>query len=424
MRGERNKSDLTLQLEAVIDTAIDAIITIDDKGIIEKANKATSALFGYSNEEMLGNNIKMLMPQPYRAEHDGYLDHYKTTRRPKIIGIGREVYGRKKDGEIFPLRLAVSEVILNDRVIFTGILHDLTDVATARAEIKELNRSLEQKIDKRTYDLESTVNKLIKANRELEIQIKERLIALQKLETSEKELKSSLEKEQELNALKSRFVSMASHEFRTPLTSIASSASLIARYPEGEQQPQREKHLGKIKKAVSILTGVLNDFLSLSKLEEGKHQLSLSSVDLAEVIDEVREGVKGILKPNQVITDAYLGSKQSLYTDQQILRNVLFNLVSNAIKYSDKNVLCQCTFTEDYLQVDVIDKGVGIPIEDQKHLFTRFFRASNVTNIQGTGLGLNIVRRYIDLLQGQISFVSSEQDGSTFTFTVPLNHSE
>lgn len=422
MEQDTNNSDLSLQLEAVIDTAIDAIITIDDKGLVEKANRATCTLFGYSREEMIGNNIKMLMPQPYRAEHDGYLEKYKKTRKAKIIGIGREVYGRKKDGSIFPLRLAVSEVILNDRVIFTGILHDLSDVATARAEIKELNRSLEQKIDKRTYDLERTVNKLIKANRELEIQIKERLIALQKLEKSEQELKTSLEKEQELNALKSRFVAMASHEFRTPLTSIASSASLIARYPEREQQPQREKHLGKIKKAVSILTGVLNDFLSLSKLEEGKHQLLLSSVELDEVIQEVREGVKGILKPQQLVIDTYTGDRVSLHTDPQVLRNVLFNLVSNAIKYSDKDVICQCTFNSDYVQIDIVDKGVGIPAEDQKHLFTRFFRASNVTNIQGTGLGLNIVRRYIDLLQGHISFVSSEQDGSTFTITIPLKH--
>lgn len=413
--------DLNLRLDAVFETAIDAIIVIDDRGMIERCNKATTDLFGYTKEDLIGQNVKILMPQPYRKEHDGYIDNYNKTKEAKIIGVGREVYGRKKDGTIFPLRLAVSEVILNDRIIFTGIIHNLSDVAAARAEIQELNRSLEKKIDERTYDLERAVNKLIKANRELEVQVNERLKALQKLEESEKDLKESLEKEQELNELKSRFVSMASHEFRTPLTSIASSASLIARYPKDEQQPQREKHLGKIKKAVAILTGVLNDFLSLSKLEEGQHQVMHLEIIVEELCHEVRDALKGILKSGQSLNIEVKGKDRPITSDKQVLRNVLFNLISNAIKYSEKDVLCTVTFCEHTVQFDIVDKGVGIPLADQKHLFTRFFRASNVTNIQGTGLGLNIVRRYIDLLGGTISFESKEGVGSSFTFTIPTN---
>ena len=411
--------EFILRLKAVIDTAIDGILTIDANGIVETMNPAAAGLFGYHTDEVIGNNIKMLMPDPDQSQHDGYLKRYHDTKEPRIIGIGREVKGMTKSGNTFPFRLAVSEVILNDRIIFTGVIHDLTDVKEAQSQIERLNTKLERKISDRTYELESTVNKLLASNKQLNKEIEERQEAENKLKAQETELKDALNKEKELNELKSRFVSMASHEFRTPLTSILSSAAIIGKYTNEDQQPNREKHIGRIKSAVSNLTGILNDFLSLSRLEEGLIEVQLQELNLVHLCQEVIIATEGLRKGKQNIIHTAHGDNPYIIVDERILRNILFNLFSNAIKYSDKDIQCHLYFEKDEFIIKVVDQGIGIPFEDQKYLFTRFFRAGNVTNIQGTGLGLNIVKQYVDILKGAITYESVHEAGTTFTITIP-----
>jgi len=415
---EENR-EFVLRLKAVIDTAIDGILTIDAKGIVETMNPAAAILFGYDTDEVIGNNIKMLMPNPDKAKHDVYLKRYHETKKPRIIGIGREVQGQRKDGSTFPFRLAVSEVILNDRVIFTGIIHDLTNVKKAEDEIKVLNKKLEKKVVDRTYELEKTVNKLLSTNSQLNKEVTERLEAEGKLRMQETELKDALNKEKELNELKSRFVSMASHEFRTPLTSILSSAAIIGKYDKTDQQENREKHIKRIKSAVTNLTGILNDFLSLSKLEEGLVEVQLQELNLDHLCQEVIIATEGMRKGKQNIIHTAHGDDPHIIVDERILKNILFNLLSNAIKYSDADIHCDLYFEEDHFTIKVIDQGIGIPLEDQKYLFSRFFRAGNVTNIQGTGLGLNIVKEYVDILNGEITCESIHEEGTTFTVTIP-----
>lgn len=419
-----DQNEFVQRLQSIIDTAIDGIITIDNRGRIETMNPAAAAIFGYTIDEVKDQNIKMLMPAPYHAEHDGYLERYQRTKNPHIIGIGREVSGLKKDGKVFPMRLAVSEVILNDKVIYTGIIHDLSDVKAVEEEIIQLNKKLERKVEERTFELEKVVNKLLTTNSDLTREVTERKAVEQKLKENEIELIASLEKEKELNELKSRFVSMASHEFRTPLTTIMSSASLISKYQNTDQQSNRTKHVDRIKSAVVNLTGILNDFLSLSKLEEGVIQVNTTALDLDQLCQTVNNELKGILKPNQEIKHHHIGNKNMIDTDGRILKNILFNLVSNAIKYSDKDIDCTFDYQEDQHIITIKDRGIGIPMADQKHLFTRFFRAANVTNIQGTGLGLNIVKRYVDLLKGEITFTSEAEVGTTFTVILPQSISK
>ena len=420
LNDEHTKTDL-LQ-EAIFESAIDGIITINERGQIERVNSAAALLFGYQKPEIEGKNISMLMPSPHRESHDRYLHNYHESGTPKIIGIGRQVEGLRKDGSTFPFWLAVSEVRFQGKRFYAGIIHDISDIKAAQDEIETLNRDLEKRVQERTEKLNQVVNKLIESNKNLEREITERQAAEEALRSSQKELEEALEKEKELNMLKSRFVSMASHEFRTPLSTILSSTELLEAYTTTDQQPKREKHIRRIKSAVNSLNGILNDFLSLSKLEEGRIQLHPETIDLPTLAESVIDEMRGLLKPGQKLIFNPSGLCTNPVTvDGKMLKNILYNLISNAIKYTlaDKEITVRCGLSEDILRVEIEDQGIGIPEEDQAHLFTRFFRAHNAENIQGTGLGLNIVKRYLSLMKGSIEFVSEPGVGSTFRFFVP-----
>ncbi|WP_336833256.1 PAS domain-containing sensor histidine kinase [Sphingobacterium siyangense] len=383
-------------LAAIIDHAIDGIITIDNRGNVESINPAALELFGYQAEEVIGHNISMLMPEPDRGNHDGYLHNYQTTGHKKIIGIGREVMGLKKNGETFPFRLAVSEVWLKDKNIFTGFIHDLSREKAAEDMLKQHATELEHKVSERTRDLISLVSELEKAKAEVS---------------------KSLEKEIELNQLKSRFVSMASHEFRTPLSSVQLSASLIEKYSERpDDKANIIKHTNKIKSAVQLLTSILNDFLSLEKLEAGIVVMNKQYINLVELAEEITEEMQLICKKNQHIVYQHTGEIGHFTLDPNLLKNALVNLISNAIKYSGEDTLIEFTtcIDDEGCFISVKDNGIGIPEEDQVHLFEPFFRAHNTGNIPGTGLGLNIVKRYIELMAGQMEFESEVHKGTSF----------
>lgn len=228
-------------------------------------------------------------------------------------------------------------------------------------------------------------------------------------------LNKSLEREKELNELKSKFVSMASHEFRTPLSTILSSVYLIEKYTGTEQQQQREKHINRIVSAVSSLSDILNDFLCVGKIEEGKMQANLKIFNLRKLIEELIDDWSDQLKPEQKILYEASGN-EFVELDPFLIRHILQNLVSNAIKFSPENrsINISSNCSQDSVVLTVIDQGIGIAREDQKHLMERFFRASNATNIQGTGLGLHIVSKYVELLNGKISFQSELGSGTCF----------
>lgn len=420
VQGQLLKSRNTL--EAVISTAVDGIIIINRRGLVQMMNQAAQKLFGYDEAEVINHNIKMLMPEPHRTKHDTYLHNYHQTSQARIIGIGREVDGQKKDGTLFPIRLAVSEVKAGQETLYVGVIHDLTEQKKAEQKIINLNRELEQKVEERTEKLTEVVNRLLLSNIKLEQEVKEKEAAEAALLKNEQELKVALEKEKELNELKSRFVAMASHEFRTPLTTIASSAELISVYTEDNQQIKRLKHLKRIQSAVTNLTGVLGDFLSLSKLEEGKIHSQPITFNLEELLHEAVEDMASLLKPGQHVIKSYQNIDKEIWLDKKLLKNICINLLSNSIKYSgkDSNIWFNAYIEGQKFYASIEDEGIGIPEEDQKHLFSRFFRAENAMNIQGTGLGLNIVKRYIDLLNGDIRFESIQGKGTTFYFEILL----
>jgi len=539
-----------LQLDAVIQTATDGIIIIDQRGSILKVNDAASKLFGYQVEELLGRNINMLMPRNYSEKHDGYLQHYHTTGEKKIIGIGREVEGKRKNDTIFPCYLSISEVRLTESVIFTGIVHDLTeqkqierelisakekiemyfdlantinvvldrqakiinlnhkglsfvglkqeeasqlhwfnlilppgeqlplqlalvemmsgdiplldsfdthaiqingvvkvyswknsllkdtkgevkgmicsgidisDLREAEHRILSMNAELEKRVSRRTEELAAAINQLLNINKKLEFEIQERKSAEDALREKEKALRKAYEREKELNNLKSRFVSMASHEFRTPLSTILSSAELIEAYNEMGQDAKRVKHILRIRSAVNNLTSILNDFLSLSKLEEGKVISQPMEFILNDFCDDLLEDILPLLKPGQKVITSEGNRNTVIFLDHKILKNILLNLFSNAIKYSeqDKSIYFEFFMDDKMLHFSIRDEGIGIPAEEHEYLFTRFFRAHNVENIQGTGLGLNIVKRYLELMEGIIQFKSTLGVGTRFQISLP-----
>ncbi|WP_316804184.1 PAS domain-containing sensor histidine kinase [Pedobacter nototheniae] len=389
-------------LDAIIENAIDGIITIDDAGIIEHLNPAALELFGYTKEELVGCNVSKLMPQPDKAQHDGYIHNYNTTGKKHIIGIGREVHGQRKDGSVFPFRLGVSEVKFTDRKIYTGFIHDLSKEKANEEQIKSYTEKLEVKIKERTRDLVKLVSEL---------------------EMAKENMRALFQKEKELNQLKTRFVSMASHEFRTPLSSIQLSASLIDKYTSKNDVSSVEKHTLKIKNSINNLTTILNDFLSLEKLEAGKVEANVQQFNVVSFAEEIAEEMQLMSKQNQHIVYEHTGTIANVYLDPNLLKNCIINLISNSIKYSGEDTLIQFNtiLKAGDLTLEVKDNGIGIPKADQANLFEPFFRAHNTGDIPGTGLGLNIVKRYVSLMDGTVTCVSEQNEGTTFSLHFTFN---
>lgn len=412
-------------LKSIVETAIDCIILIDASGTILMINRAGCKLFGYTSEELIGQNITLLMPSPHKEMHHTYVHNYLHTGVKKIIGLGREVDGLRKDGTLFPARLAVSEIIMDGTHYFTGIIHDLTEIKAVQNHILQLNHELEQLVIDRTIELQDTVNLLLETNQQLNHSIEKHKTFEMALLATRDELRKSLEKEKELNTLKSRFVSMASHEFKTPLASILSSAALISRYENTDQAADRNRHVERIKSSVTHLNNILMDFLSITRLEEGQFVPVISKFLLEDVLNELSAEADQMLKKGQKLICRYELGHLEMQTDKNILRNILYNLISNAIKYSDEGKTIQCDvrpIDNKKVIIQIRDEGVGIPLGDQKHIGSRFFRASNVINVPGTGLGLNIVIAYLHALKGELAFESEPGTGTTFTISLPIIH--
>tara|TARA_R110001583_G_scaffold36536_6_gene120296 strand:- start:81712 stop:84987 length:3276 start_codon:yes stop_codon:yes gene_type:complete len=308
----------------------------------------------------------------------------------------------------------VSEVIGVQNDILEKVIHNI------RKTLQGEHCSFEIEVQQRSYLVNTTP--LYNENHN----ITQALIVHSNISDQKKveiEIRNTLEKEKELNELKSRFISMASHEFRTPLSAILSATNLIERQNEAGLEEKRIKYISTIKASVKNLVAILNDFLSLSKLEEGKTIAMPTLFDFVEFSNSLVEEIEGVKKQGQVIEICYSQPRIEVGLDLKLVRHIVHNLLANAIKYSDENtkITLKIDTKNTKLLFEVTDQGIGIPSEDQVYLFQRFYRAKNATNFQGTGLGLNIVRHYILLMQGNISFQSELNKGTTFIVELPLN---
>lgn len=364
-------------LAAILNTAVDAIIVIDTLGIIQTVNPATTKLFGYTADEMLGENIKMLMPAPYRAEHDGYLKNHQETGRTKIIGIGREVIGKRKDDTTFPLHLAVSEVPFGDTKLFAGIVRDITDLKEAQRQLTEVNSQLEDRIRERTAELREMQVDLVKA---------EKLATLGQVSGG------------------------IAHEIRNPLNAVRTSAY----YLRNAQNPSAEKtieHLERIDRQVSLIDNVITALSDVARLPE-------PGVELCSVNDLVRDVVPSVSMPDNVtvVNELSIDLPLALIDPNQVaivFRNLLRN-ARDAMPNGGTIRLTSSTNANE-IMIEFIDTGIGI---DAKNL-GRITEPLYTTKARGMGLGLAISSAILKKNQGRLEVESELGVGTTFAVHLP-----
>ncbi len=377
-------ADVARICQMLFTTAAEGLVVVDPRGAILMHNPRLNAMFGYGEGELVGRTVEVLLPDALRERHVEHRAGYHQKPVQRSMGIGMDLRGRRKDGSVFPVEISLNHFVLDGQPYVMGLVTDITLRHAAETELQRTNQELEQRVEQRTAQLRE----------------------------AERSVREALEKERELHLLKSRFVAMASHEFRTPLSTIMSSVDLIARYTDEAGDERVDKHVTRIRGKVREMTAMLNEFLSLERIEQGEVLCQPAELDVVHLSIELMEELRALTKSGQVIDYDHEGVERNVTLDRQMLSNVITNLVTNAVKYSPegKRIALRTRIDADRLFVTVSDQGMGIPEEDQQHLFDRFFRGSNATTIQGTGLGLNLVRRYLELMQGSIRFTSAPHD--------------
>ena len=411
-QAERELAHSRRRFEAVFANATIGIVVCDRAGTMVSANELAGQLFGYAAAELLGQRIEVLVPNAIGRKHAQLRESFNAYPQVRSMGAHRgDLVGLRQDGSEFPVEASLSYFHLDEELYAVAYILDISAKKEAEQElmaqqqrVTRLNADLEQKVADRTHALMNT---------------------LEQLEQRGRELTTALAAEQELGELKSRFVSMASHEFRTPLTAVLSSAELIGEYAEGRNQDKQLKHVQRIRSSVKHLNDILEEFLSVGRIEEGRIAARPATLNIETLLGETLVDVQGLRKAGQRI-DCAAECTGLIRLDPSLLRKILVNLLSNALKYSGENsvVWVRADCRDQRLTLSVQDQGVGISREDQEHLFERFFRARNVSTVPGTGLGLYIIAKYLELMHGTVRLHSELDVGTTVTITIPYeNHS-
>jgi PAS domain S-box-containing protein len=369
---QRQAEESSKRLIAIYQNMVDSVITITPQGIIKSVNQATLDLFRYSELELLEQNVNMLMPDPYSTEHDGYLVNYLTTGKAKIIGFGREVPAKRKDGSIFMIRLAVSELKVNNETIFTGIIRDITDEKVA-----------------------------------------------------EKQLIQAKEQAESANRAKSEFLSSMSHELRTPLNAILGFSDLLLSEDEKPLDPEHIDSIKYINTSGKHLLKLVNDVLDLSVIEAGETNIEIEAISSKEIITSSIPLISGLAKKNGITLSISEIMDEVIDCDAIRFRQVLINLVNNAIKYNKPEGSVSITTSkanDKFLRISVSDTGIGIPASKQSQVFATLSRLGQENStIEGTGIGLLVTKNIVESMNGHVGFQSIENIGSTFWFDIPIS---
>jgi two-component system sensor kinase FixL len=371
---ERKATEEQLKLaqeksQAIFDNVIDGMVIINGMGLIQGFNPAAESIFGYSREETLNQNVKMLMPEPYRGEHDQYLKNYRDSGVKKIIGIGREVMGRRKDGRLFPMDLAISPMNVGDEKLFIGLVRDITERKEAKQALKEATQAA-----------------------------------------------------QAANQMKSEFLANMSHELRTPLNAIMGYSELLHEEAEERGDDEDVADLNKIHMAGNHLLSLINDVLDLAKIEAGRVELLHDQINLCELLTDIAMVVKHQVEKNNNVFEVHcVPPAESVINDSGKLRQVLLNLLSNAAKFTQSgSITLSASIKGDYVVCHVVDTGIGMSDEQLKKIFNPFVQANASTTRQygGTGLGLSVSKELCELMGGDVSVESKVGQGSDFCIRV------
>ena len=407
------KSDKDI-FNVLFESVSEGVIVVDKNQKIVLTNLSAENMFGYSKDELVNQHLNILIPQKYHANHGDHVEAFMKHKESRQMGRGRDLYGVNKNGTIFPVEAGLNPLRMNGQELVMALVIDISVRKKQEQELLELNTQLEKKVSERTSELQTMVEELKQVNQERDVEIKKRIEAQNRTQ-------NALKKEKELNELKTKFLSLVSHEFKTPLSGILTSAMLLGKYKLTEQQERRDKHIKTIVDKVHYLNNILNDFLSIEKLETGKIKYNFSTFKISKVVNEVVYNANMLLKDGQKINYPENIDYYSMHQDEKIVELALSNLVHNAIKYSSENTEVDIQITQDGTNTTFIvkDNGIGIPAHEQKRIFNRYFRAENALLTQGTGIGLNIVKSHLENLNGTISFKSEEHKGSVFAFVLP-----
>lgn len=376
--GALKKSEA--QLRSILETASDGILTIDHRGLILSYNPAAEKLFGYPKEEVLGKKINILMPSPYREEHDTYLSEYRESHQKKVIGIGREVVGQKKDGTLFPMYLSVGELKMEDQWIFIGIAHDMSKYREAEQEIRRLNETLEKRVEERTAQLEAT-------NKELEA-----------------------------------FCYSVSHDLRAPLRSIDGFSQVIIEDFGDRLDEEGKDYLKRVRVASQRMGQLIDDLLDLSRVT--RSEMRWGTVDLTRLAQKIINGLKQSEPYRQV--EVQIHPKLKAYGDRRLIEIALENLLGNAWKFTQKTDQGQIVFGLKEEKGNsrgvfyVRDNGAGFEMEYAGKLFSPFQRLHSIEEFSGTGIGLATVQRIIHRHRGVVWAEGKVDEGAAFYFTLEV----
>lgn len=364
-------------LAKIFEESLNEIYVFDAESLkFINVNHGAQINIGYSMEELLSMTPLDIKPNFSQAK---FRKEIGTLEKDTIDKIEFETVHRRKSGTTYPVNVHLQRSKLGNKSVYVAIILDIT-------EQKNYTEMLEKTVKIRT-----------------------------------EELQTALAAEKDLNELKTKFLSMVSHEFKTPLSGILTSTMLLRKYKSTDQQDKREKHIDTISDKVHYLNTILNDFLSVEKLEKGKVNYKFTNFKISKVLNEVIYNANMLLKNGQKINYPENIDDISLFQDEKILELILSNLIYNAIKYSSENTIVDINISQNETRTifKIKDNGIGIPKKDQKNIFNRYFRAENVLLMQGTGIGLNIVKDHLENLNGSITFESIEHKGSTFTIELP-----
>jgi len=389
----------------------EGLVITNGDGIIRYANPKALEMFKYENSELLGQAVEILVPDNLRKNHVHNRRNYEKAPSNRFMGAGRHLLGKTKDNTTFPIEISLSPFQFENH---NYVLSFIANISTRKEQEDKLNDTV-RALDKSSKELQQL-------NRDLEAKVNERTLELaesiKKLQESQRATEKALEREKEVNSLKSKFISTASHEFRTPLGTILTSLSLIEQH-DGNPEKQ-SKHFKRVEKSVNYLLRILNDLLTIEKTEVMEDNFTTEWIDLVEVTSQIVDDLKSTTKEKQSISFEH-PSKVETKSNEYLYRNAMTNLIGNAIKYTDKGgiIIIKLTDKKDHISILVQDNGMGIPIADQANIFERFYRSGNTVSTDGTGLGLHIVKKNLELLKGSIRFESTEGEGSTFFITIP-----